>query len=499
MEYEEVKNNQKKESIQRTDSYFDGKFIEYIGYKLLAFIITIATFTIAKPWADVLVMEYVFNHTVYNGKRLKFEGKGTDLFIQRFKWILFTIITLGIYSLWIPLNQEKWTVSNIHFEDEELNKEDSYFDGKLLELIGLNLFMYLLNLLTLGLLIPFTICYKYKWITNHTIINRKRIVFTGNGLSLFGNYLLWYLLSIVTIGIYGLWLPMKLYGWKIKNTHIKLKDEKEEKTSKIPLILGPIILILVIAVFLPVINKIDLSNSGNIFDTIKNEFEDDNKTIDNIDNEYTTDISCISEETYNKLTSAVSEKYSTYVLECLNKNKFNIMLVTSNEEETVTMAQDNVSNILGNLTKEEINKLDISISYEKVSTNSDFYLYGEKNNDVINWKQDGTEIGTSNIRNNVIDNNSNNTIDNNQTNLEYCPSCSIYSEGYCYDVNSYVNAGSCGYYEEINGRCYPAGCDSANYETDEYCINDSLLKPDSNSCPEGFQFINGLCYNYIVK
>lgn len=89
------------------------------------------------------------------------------------------------------------------------------------------------------------------------------------------------------------------------------------------------------------------------------------------------------------------------------------MLVTSNEEETVTMAQDNVSNILSNLTEEEINNLDISISYEKVSTNSDFYLYGEKNNDVINWQQDGTEIGTSNIRNNVIDNNSNNTIDNN--------------------------------------------------------------------------------------
>ena len=69
-------------------------------------------------------MEYVFNHTVYNGKRLKFEGKGTDLFIQRFKWILFTIITLGIYSLWIPLNQEKWTVSNIHFEDEELKRNE---------------------------------------------------------------------------------------------------------------------------------------------------------------------------------------------------------------------------------------------------------------------------------------------------------------------------------------------------------------------------------------
>lgn len=81
--YEEVK---AKPIELRTDSYFDGKFIEYLGYKLLAFLITVATLTIAKPWADKLILDYKINHTVYNGKRLKFEGKGTSLFIQRFKW-----------------------------------------------------------------------------------------------------------------------------------------------------------------------------------------------------------------------------------------------------------------------------------------------------------------------------------------------------------------------------------------------------------------------------
>ena len=87
----------------RTDSYFDGKFIEYLGYKLLAFLITVVTLTIAKPWADKLILDYKINHTVYNGKRLRFEGKGTSLFVQRFKWILLTILTLGIYSFWIPI------------------------------------------------------------------------------------------------------------------------------------------------------------------------------------------------------------------------------------------------------------------------------------------------------------------------------------------------------------------------------------------------------------
>lgn len=117
--YDKVTPNYEKVEVVKKEnqnaSYFDGKFMEYIGYKLLAFLITVVTLTIAKPWADKLILEYKINHTLYNGKRLKFEGKGSSLFVQRFKWIFFTIITFGIYSFWIPIKKEKWIISNVHF------------------------------------------------------------------------------------------------------------------------------------------------------------------------------------------------------------------------------------------------------------------------------------------------------------------------------------------------------------------------------------------------
>lgn len=243
-EFDEVLIEKKK--IIRDDSYFDGKLLELIGYRILAIIITVFTLTIASAWAEKLLIAYKIDHTIYNGKRLKFEGTGAALFVQRFKWIFFTIITFGIYALWIPIKKEKWVVSNIHFEDEPFNKEDSYFDGVLLGLIGVNLFSRILTLISLGLLYPFVICYKQKWITKHTIINRKKLVFSGKALNLVGHYLLWYFLTLITVGIFGLWVPIKICNWKAKNTHIKLKEEPESKGSIIPMIIGIVLAITLI-------------------------------------------------------------------------------------------------------------------------------------------------------------------------------------------------------------------------------------------------------------
>ena len=88
--------------------------------------------------------------------------------------------------------KEQWIVSNIHFEKEEFVKGDSYFDGGVLGIIGVNLFSNILTFISFGLLFPFVVCYRQKWFAKHTIINRKKIVFTGKSLNLIGNYLLWW-------------------------------------------------------------------------------------------------------------------------------------------------------------------------------------------------------------------------------------------------------------------------------------------------------------------
>lgn len=286
--YEEVNISKEKNS---SNSYFDGGFIEYLGYSILAFLITLFSLTLAKPWADKLIIEYKISHTVYNGKRLKFEGRGSELFVERFKWILLSIITLGIYSFWISIKMKQWVVSNTHFEDEDLISGESYFEGNLLGLIGVNLFTFFITVISLGLLLPFAVCYKERWIAKNTVINGKRLLFDGNGLSLIGNYLLWYLLSIITLGIYGIWLPMKVYGWEVKNTHIKLKDEEYKKESSVPIILGIIFLVLLLLLMVSSFSKVEW-NEVNSIDDITNILDHDS------DDESKNNIHIIDDDNY---------------------------------------------------------------------------------------------------------------------------------------------------------------------------------------------------------
>ena len=242
--YQEVET--KKKEI-RTDSYFDGGVLELIGWRILAFLITIVTLGIAAPWAQCMLYSWQIKHTVYNGKRLKFEGTGGDLFVNIFKWIFFSIITLGIYIFFIPVRKARWVVSNIHFEDEELVKDESFFDGNTLQLIGINILSYIITIFSLGLLYPFAVCLKLKWINKHTVINKKKIVFDGNGIQLWGKYLLWYLLTIITLGIFLIWQPILMLKWQTKHIHIKKVGEEEKKDYSL-LIVIPIAIALVIAV-----------------------------------------------------------------------------------------------------------------------------------------------------------------------------------------------------------------------------------------------------------
>jgi len=176
--YEEVQVYQEVEKTKkeiRTDSYFDGSLIELIGWRVLAFLITIITLGFGAPWAQCMLYSYQIKHTVYNGKRLKFEGTGGDLFVNMFKWVIFSILTFGIYILFIPVRKTKWVISNIHFEDEQFITNDSFFDGKTIQLIGVNLLCNILNIISFGLLSAFTTCFRLRWINKHTVINRKEL------------------------------------------------------------------------------------------------------------------------------------------------------------------------------------------------------------------------------------------------------------------------------------------------------------------------------------
>jgi len=252
-QYEEVEIKKEIKSV-RTDSYFDGKLLDLFGWTFLKNIITIITFGIAYPWGECILLDYELSHTVINGKRLKFNGKGGSLFVEYFKWVFFTIITFGIYSFWIPVKKTKWILSNISFEDEEYVRDESYFDGKVIQLIGINILCNFLNCISLFILYPFTQCIKLRWIAKHSVINRKKIVFDGKALGLFGRYILWLFLTMITFGIYGLWLNIKMIRWKVEKSRLKLVGEEEVKDKSI-LVMAILFVVFFIIVIIVLINN----------------------------------------------------------------------------------------------------------------------------------------------------------------------------------------------------------------------------------------------------
>ncbi len=99
--------------------------------------------------------------------------------------------------------------------------EKSYFDGGVLDYIGLIIINCIIICFTLGFATPWAICRTYRWRTNHSIINGVRLSFKGTGGSLFLHWIKWFLLTIITLGIYYFWLHIALEKWIVENTEFE--------------------------------------------------------------------------------------------------------------------------------------------------------------------------------------------------------------------------------------------------------------------------------------
>lgn len=108
---------------------------------------------------------------------------------------------------------------------DELKAKRSYFSGRLIALIGINLLTAFLCIITIGLAYPAMYCMKKRWVYKNTVVNGYRLKFTGTGGQLFGKYILWSFLTIITFSIFSWWLPIKYQQWETKHVEIDCIDE----------------------------------------------------------------------------------------------------------------------------------------------------------------------------------------------------------------------------------------------------------------------------------
>ncbi len=238
------------------NSYFDGNFWQRLGRIIVSRFLTVITLGLAYPAAVCMLLRWECKHTVINGRRLKFTGKGAQLFGKYILWWLLTIVTFGIFGIWLGLNMKKWTVKHTVYADDDTGAV-SRFTGGVGGYIGIRLLAGLLTVCTFGIGSAWAKRMTLNWDTKHTYISGTQLGFTGRGGQLFGKYLLWGLLTVVTFSIFALFIPIKFLKWQYKHTGATPVEEVPgEKKAGVGVIIavvggGLAVLLVMILLFFP--------------------------------------------------------------------------------------------------------------------------------------------------------------------------------------------------------------------------------------------------------
>ena len=98
-------------------SKFKGGLLGLIGVNILSFFIIFCTLGLAAPWAVCIKYKWEVDNTIIKGRKLKFVGSGSSLFLHYIKWWILTVITFGIYGFWLKIKMLQWKTENIVFAD----------------------------------------------------------------------------------------------------------------------------------------------------------------------------------------------------------------------------------------------------------------------------------------------------------------------------------------------------------------------------------------------
>jgi len=96
---------------------FYGGTGSYILTALIGWFITLISFGLVYPWALCLFHKRRTEHTIIDGKRLKFNGTGFSLIFLWIKWWFLSLITFVVYILWVIPSLNKWVVGHTDYAD----------------------------------------------------------------------------------------------------------------------------------------------------------------------------------------------------------------------------------------------------------------------------------------------------------------------------------------------------------------------------------------------
>lgn len=197
---------------------FRGKWTDIFGPLILIGLAAVFTLGIAVPWAFVSYRKKVLGMTYYKNSPLYYDGKGGEYFGELFVGFLFTLFTLGLYSLlgFYQARLLRYDCSHTILPGGKRME----FRGKGLDLFAQYLLIGILSTITLGIYSFWGYTRMRRIILEHTFVENKPLQFSGNGSQFLGISIVIIFLTIVTLGIYQFLCigQAKILRWDCENT-----------------------------------------------------------------------------------------------------------------------------------------------------------------------------------------------------------------------------------------------------------------------------------------
>lgn len=172
------------------------------------------------PFAIHGSFRYRMSRSSYRGIRFGYRGDRNELVKNFFKWILFTILTLGIYAFWLHMNLIRYTHNNIRYGDVEFSNSSDGGDWFVLNLKG-----YFLTIFTLGI-------YSFWWqrdMFDYYVKNNKmtrgdeEIEFSSSatGGAFFELLVVNFFITVFTLGFGKAWADMRTQRFYCDHIHME--------------------------------------------------------------------------------------------------------------------------------------------------------------------------------------------------------------------------------------------------------------------------------------
>lgn len=81
------------------ESKFSGGVLGLLGIRILVAALFLFTFGLGFPWCVCFKREWIAKHTVIDGRRLRFDGNGLELFGFYVAWWLLTVVLLLVFAV----------------------------------------------------------------------------------------------------------------------------------------------------------------------------------------------------------------------------------------------------------------------------------------------------------------------------------------------------------------------------------------------------------------